>query len=112
MPPPLPGPVLIVRVEHAVPALTVGGALGNAREFVPPRIVVIVVPVGQPPRPPYLSARVEQEVFTLKRLAFLSMVVDHVSRRIGPGFAFVTSAKQRRAAVVARSVPAIERQAA
>ena len=41
------GAFLILGMKYAFPALTIGRAIGNAGEFIPTRIVIIMMAVGQ-----------------------------------------------------------------
>ena len=59
--PQTPGPLLVLGMEHAVPTLSIGGAIGNAGEFIPACVEIIMIAVGQG-RPHHLRHGIGQHL--------------------------------------------------
>src|SRR3546814_10521571 len=82
MAPAPPGAFLIVRMEHAVPSLAIGRSRGNAGEFIPAGIVIIMIAVRQR-RPDHLRHGVgqgpEHAVAFRHRLRVPLLPGDHVA---------------------------------
>jgi hypothetical protein len=102
MPPAGPGTVLVVRVEHAVPALAVGGAVRHAGELVPAAVVIIVVAV-EPGRPDHLRQSVGEQP-ELRLVAVLPRTCPrrHGGCRVGGACLIETLAQDRDLVVAVR----------
>src|SRR5690606_36927253 len=72
VPPALPRPFAVVRVEHSVPRLSVGRALRHAGDLVPALVVVVMEAIGQG-RPDHVrqgvGKRIEARVALAQRVS-------------------------------------------
>ena len=86
MPPDAPRMVLVVGMEHTIPALAIGRSGGNAGELVPASIIIVVITIGQG-RPHHLRHRVgedaERRVHPLQRVAGIDDPVLAVVSAVG-----------------------------